>query len=90
VTGYIASRLVTSCAMVVLASLVVFLIANTVPGDPVLAQLRDLAARQSRPSSPPSAATAGASICHLGALLGVPAAVSCTATSASRSPPTAR
>lgn len=43
-TGYIASRLVTSCAMVVLASLAVFLIANTVPGDPVLAQLGDLAA----------------------------------------------
>ncbi len=42
--GYIASRLVISCIMVVLASLVVFLIANTVPGDPVLAQLGDLAA----------------------------------------------
>jgi peptide/nickel transport system permease protein len=44
VIGYIASRLVISCIMVVLASLVVFLIANTVPGDPVLAQLGDLAA----------------------------------------------
>ena len=43
-SGYIVSRLVTACAMVVLASLVVFLIANTVPGDPVLAQLGDLAA----------------------------------------------
>ncbi len=42
--GYIASRLVTAGIMVVLASLVVFLIANTVPGDPVLAQLGDLAA----------------------------------------------
>ena len=42
--GYIASRLVISCIMVILASLVVFLIANTVPGDPVLAQLGDLAA----------------------------------------------
>jgi peptide/nickel transport system permease protein len=42
--GYLASRLVTSVLMVVLASLVVFLIANTVPGDPVLAQLGDLAA----------------------------------------------
>ncbi len=39
-----ASRLVTACIMVVLASFVVFLIANTVPGDPVLAQLGDLAA----------------------------------------------
>ena len=38
------SRLVTACIMVVLASFVVFLIANTVPGDPVLAQLGDLAA----------------------------------------------
>ena len=42
--GYMASRLVTACIMVVLASLVVCLIANTVPGDPVLAQLGDLAA----------------------------------------------
>ena len=42
--GYMASRLVTACIMVVLASFVVFLIANTVPGDPVLAQLGDLAA----------------------------------------------
>ena len=42
--AYVASRLVTACVMVVLASLVVFLIANTVPGDPVLAQLGDLAA----------------------------------------------
>ena len=41
---YIASRLVIAAIMVVLASLVVFLIANTVPGDPVLTQLGDLAA----------------------------------------------
>jgi len=41
---YTASRLVTACVMVVLASLVIFLIANTVPGDPVLSQLGDLAA----------------------------------------------
>ena len=44
VIGYVASRLVTAGIMVVLASLVVFLIANTVPGDPVLSQLGDLAA----------------------------------------------
>ena len=42
--GYVVSRLITAGVMVVLASLVVFLIANTVPGDPVLAQLGDLAA----------------------------------------------
>src|SRR5271154_5089373 len=41
---YIASRLVLAVAMVVLASLVVFLITNSVPGDPVLTQLGDLAA----------------------------------------------
>jgi len=41
---YVASRLVAAAIMVVLASLVVFLIANTVPGDPVLTQLGDLAA----------------------------------------------
>lgn len=41
---YVASRLVTAVVMVVLASLTIFLIANTVPGDPVLTQLGDLAA----------------------------------------------
>jgi peptide/nickel transport system permease protein len=41
---YIAARLVTAAIMVLLATLVVFLIANTVPGDPVLSQLGDLAA----------------------------------------------
>ncbi len=41
---YGASRLVTAAVMVLLATLVIFLIANTVPGDPVLAQLGDLAA----------------------------------------------
>ena len=41
---YVLSRLVLAVAMVVLASLVIFLIANTVPGDPVLSQLGDLAA----------------------------------------------
>jgi peptide/nickel transport system permease protein len=41
---YVAARLVTAAAMVLLATLVVFLIANTVPGDPVLSQLGDLAA----------------------------------------------
>ena len=42
--GYVVSRLVTAFVMVLLAALVVFLIANTVPGDPVLTQLGDLAA----------------------------------------------
>lgn len=41
---YIVQRLGTALAMAVLATLVVFLIANTVPGDPVLAQLGDMAA----------------------------------------------
>lgn len=41
---YIAQRLIAAAAMAVLATLVVFLIANTVPGDPVLAQLGDMAA----------------------------------------------
>jgi peptide/nickel transport system permease protein len=41
---YLTSRVVTAVVMVVLATLVIFLIANTVPGDPALAQLGDLAA----------------------------------------------
>ena len=41
---YIVSRLVLSVAMVLLATLVIFLIANTVPGDPVLTALGDMAA----------------------------------------------
>src|SRR3954464_4770741 len=41
---YLAARLVTAVAMVLLATLVIFLIANTVPGDPVLSQLGDMAA----------------------------------------------
>jgi peptide/nickel transport system permease protein len=41
---YIASRLALAVVMAILATLVIFLIANTVPGDPALAQLGDLAA----------------------------------------------
>jgi len=41
---YVVSRLAASVVMAVLATLVVFLIANAVPGDPVLAQLGDIAA----------------------------------------------
>ncbi|HWL83177.1 MAG TPA: ABC transporter permease [Roseomonas sp.] len=41
---YIAQRLVTAAVMALLASAVIFLIANLVPGDPVLAQLGDIAA----------------------------------------------
>ena len=41
---FIASRLVLAVGLVVLASLVIFLIANAVPGDPVLLQIGDLAA----------------------------------------------
>src|SRR5450432_3674086 len=41
---FIASRLALAVVMVLLASLVIFLIANAVPGDPVLLQIGDLAA----------------------------------------------
>jgi peptide/nickel transport system permease protein len=41
---FIASRLGLAVVMVLLASLVIFLIANAVPGDPVLLQIGDLAA----------------------------------------------
>ena len=41
---YIVSRLGLAIAMALLSTLVIFLIANTVPGDPVLAQLGDVAA----------------------------------------------
>ena len=41
---YIVQRLVTAAMMAILASAVIFLIANFVPGDPVLAQLGDIAA----------------------------------------------
>lgn len=41
---YIVSRLGVAVVMAILATLVIFLIANTVPGDPALAQLGDLAA----------------------------------------------
>jgi peptide/nickel transport system permease protein len=44
VLRYAASRLVQAVAMVVLATLAIFLIANSVPGDPVLLQLGDLGA----------------------------------------------
>jgi peptide/nickel transport system permease protein len=41
---YIISRIGAALVMALLATLVVFLISNTVPGDPVLAQLGDIAA----------------------------------------------
>ncbi len=41
---YLAGRIVIAAAMAVLATLVVFLIANIVPGDPVIAFLGDVAA----------------------------------------------
>jgi len=41
---YIATRLLSALAMALLASLVVFLISALVPGDPVLAQMGDIAA----------------------------------------------
>ena len=42
--SYLTNRVVTAFVMVLLATLVIFLIANTAPGDPALAQLGDLAA----------------------------------------------
>jgi len=44
VARYIVSRLAMAAIMALLATLVIFLLANTVPGDPVLSQLGDLAA----------------------------------------------
>ncbi len=41
---FLVSRVTTLIVMALLATLVIFLIANTVPGDPVLAQLGDVAA----------------------------------------------
>lgn len=41
---YVISRLATAVVMVLLATLVIFLIANTVPGDPALAALGDMQA----------------------------------------------
>lgn len=41
---YIVSRVLGAAVMVLLATLVIFLIANMVPGDPVLTQLGDIAA----------------------------------------------
>lgn len=43
-TQFILARLCLTVVMAVLATLVIFLIANTVPGDPVLAALGDVAA----------------------------------------------
>jgi len=44
VIQYLAGRLLITIVMALLATLVVFLVANTVPGDPVLAFLGDVAA----------------------------------------------
>jgi peptide/nickel transport system permease protein len=44
VIRYVLSRLVTAVVMVLLATLVIFLIANTVPGDPAMAALGDMQA----------------------------------------------
>ncbi len=41
---YVVSRLATAVVMVLLATLVIFLIANTVPGDPAMAALGDMQA----------------------------------------------
>ncbi len=41
---YLTSRIIATVVMALLATLVVFLIASLVPGDPVLAQLGDMAA----------------------------------------------
>ena len=41
---YLVSRLALTAVLALLATLVIFLIGNLVPGDPVLAQLGDIAA----------------------------------------------
>src|SRR5690349_25030831 len=41
---YIVTRLAVAVVMILLATLPIFLIANMVPGDPVLTQLGDIAA----------------------------------------------
>ena len=41
---YIVSRLLIASVMVLASTLIIFLIANTVPGDPILTQLGDVAA----------------------------------------------
>jgi len=41
---YVSNRLITSVVLALFATLVVFLIASVVPGDPILAMLGDLAA----------------------------------------------
>jgi peptide/nickel transport system permease protein len=41
---YVAQRLALTVAMALMSTLVIFLIANMVPGDPILAQLGDVAA----------------------------------------------
>ena len=61
---YLIDRVVTAFVMALLATLVIFLIANTVPGDPVLAQLGDLAA--SNPEFVRRSAPSGASTCRCG------------------------
>ena len=70
---YVVSRLVVAVAMVLLATLVIFLIANTVPGDPVLTQLGDMAA-----SNPVQVAAFRAQVgprpAAVGSLLAVPRA----------------
>jgi peptide/nickel transport system permease protein len=44
VLRYVVSRIAAAAVMALFATLVVFLIANMVPGDPILAQLGDIAA----------------------------------------------
>ena len=80
---YVFNRLTTSVVLALFATLVVFLIASLVPGDPILAMLGDLAA--SKPRSSPSTARAGASTCRCGSSTGSSCSGSSTATSASRS-----
>src|SRR4030095_477545 len=41
---YVSNRLITSVVLALFATLVVFLIASLVPGDPIIAMLGDLAA----------------------------------------------
>ena len=51
---YVSNRLITSVVLALFATLVVFLIANMVPGDPVLASSA-ISRRPTRRSSPSGA-----------------------------------
>ena len=82
---YVVSRLVVSVAMVLLATLVIFLIANTVPGDPVLTAARRHGGLRTRAGGGVPRPN-GASTCRCGSATGFSSNGWRTAISAVRSP----